>query len=410
MWIQAVRGETSLHKLARRGAVKAGKGGNGRGKGKGGERGADVLVTVPVGTVVREVDRYDPREQVNAAEEGEEQDAQLLRARSKWITFPGMSTTELKYTEPPKIPRSKSSMALAAQPKAPIRLDLDTPMEKPLLLAAGSVGGLGNPNFVSRSLHRPKYATRGEPGLRMLLELELKMLADVGLVGLPNAGKSTLLRALTNSRTRIGDWEFTTLQPSIGTVVLDNHKGRPLYEAYEKNGQPRANFTIADIPGLIEDAHLDRGLGLGFLRHVERAAVLAFVIDLSAGDAVGALQSLWVEVAEYEASRNREINTESESRVGGTCLDIDNDSLPRLLPPISSKPWFVVATKADLPGTQANFASLRTYMGMIGEGQAGHPSGKRNAWKKRLATIPVSAVRAEGVDMIPKLVIDLLKG
>ncbi|RJE16825.1 GTP-Binding protein, partial [Aspergillus sclerotialis] len=105
--------------------------------------------------------------------------------------------------------------------------------------------------------------------MRLDLEFELKLLADVGLVGKPNAGKSTLLRSLTNSRTRIGNWEFTTLTPSIGTVVIDNHTGRPLVES--KGKAPRSSFTIADIPGLIEDAHLDRGLGLGFLRHVERA-------------------------------------------------------------------------------------------------------------------------------------------
>jgi GTP-binding protein len=133
------------------------------------------------------------------------------------------------------------------------------------------MGGLGNPHFVTKSITRPKYGTKGDGGMKVEIQLELKLLADVGLVGLPNAGKSTLLRAVTNSRTRIGNWAFTTLQLNIGTVVLDNHKGRPLVPTSEsKSGAPRrTNFTIADTPSLIEDAHLDRSLGLGFLRHIE---------------------------------------------------------------------------------------------------------------------------------------------
>src|SRR6202012_2751865 len=109
-------------------------------------------------------------------------------------------------------------------------------------------------------------------------------------------------------------WAFTTLQPNIGTVVLDDFKGRShLQELGRRSGRTR--FTIADVPGLIEDAHLDKGLGLGFLRHIERAAVLAFVIDLSAGDAVAALKLLWKEVAEYEALRHTELNSETERRM-----------------------------------------------------------------------------------------------
>src|SRR5436190_11672803 len=178
------------------------------------------------------------------------------------------------------------------QPRAPIHLDISVHMDQPMLLAAGALGGLGNPHFVSRTNGRPKFATKGEGGLKLDLELELKLLADVGLVGLPNAGKSTLLRSITNSRARVGNWAFTTLSPNIGTVVTDSHSGRPLVQSASGRA-PRSNFTIADIPGLIEGAHLDKGLGLGFLRHVERARILAFVIDLSAGDAVQVLKGLW---------------------------------------------------------------------------------------------------------------------
>ncbi|KAG9602365.1 GTP-binding protein Obg, partial [Aureobasidium melanogenum] len=449
IYIQAVQGETSLHKLARRGILKAGRGKNGQGKGQGGTRGEDILITVPVGTIVREVWRHDPV----AEEELADKRAKAMGAdavfddepgvvdntrkwrRDKWLLFPGAMPQSFTSADFPPLPRPRRSQIAMAQPPAPIRLDLDTPMDTPQLLAAGAMGGLGNPHFVTKSITRPKYGTKGDEGMKVEIQLELKLLADVGLVGLPNAGKSTLLRAITNSRARIGNWAFTTLQPNIGTVVLDNHKGRPLVAtSTNKKGPARTNFTIADIPGLIEDAHLDRGLGLGFLRHIERAGILAFVVDLSAGDAVQALKGLWKEVGQYELLRDREVNAETERRVeeekemvrysplveaeppnifedGSVLFNPDGlRVLPELkLPPISSKPWLVVATKADLPETRENFAALQAYLKSISEGETVHPSGKKNAWKKKLHAIPVSAKLAQGVERITPIVVDLLE-
>jgi len=298
-----------------------------------------------------------------------------------------------------------------------------------MLIAAGAMGGLGNPHFMTPFNNRPKMATRGDEGLKISLQLELKILADLGLVGLPNAGKSTLLRALSNSRARVGNWAFTTLQPNVGTVVLDNHKGRPLVRSRRPNGELRENFTIADVPGLIEDAHLDKGLGLGFLRHIERAAVLAFVIDLSAGDAVAALKLLWREVSEYETLRGKELNAETERRTvtyrpagvstppsdASDFIDSPHlDPSPKPLPfltttPISSKPWFVVATKADLPDTQANFEALRVYLADVSKGAQPHPSNRKHAWRRNVQAVPISAIQGEGVQVIPQLVMDLLE-
>ncbi|KAF2193794.1 GTP-binding protein Obg/CgtA [Zopfia rhizophila CBS 207.26] len=436
IYIQAVRGETSLHKLSRRRLVKAGRGKNGQGKMKGGERGSDVLITVPVGTVVREIQRYDPIEAAEEAQRragwfGNGEASEEMKGsyrKDKWLVFPGTMPSELSRMQFPALPKLRRSHFAALQPQAPIWLDLDKHMETPMLLAAGAMGGLGNPHFITPDSPRPKMATRGDEAIKLSLQLELKILADLGLVGLPNAGKSTLLRALSNSRARVGNWAFTTLQPNVGTVVLDNHKGRPVVVKRGKDGELKENFTIADVPGLIEDAHLDKGLGLGFLRHVERAAVLAYVIDLSRGNAVDALKLLWREVSEYEALREKELNAETERRMvtyrpsrsspqpkeeyNGLDEPVFNSSsqyLPTLTSTtISSKPWFVVATKADLPDTQANYEALQKYLDEVNSGVQPHPSTRKNAWKRNLQSVPVSAIRAEGVEVIPQLVMDLL--
>ena len=452
IWIQAVRGETSLHKLARRGILKAGRGKNGQGKGRGGERGEDILITVPVGTIIREIWRYDPIEQEELKEkrargfgrdakydddEGEAaaKDQNRGYRRDKWLLYPGAIPSSFTSADFPVVPRARKSHLAMSQVQAPITLDLDKPMEAPMLLAAGAMGGLGNPYFVTKSSPRPKFATKGDDAVRIEVQLELKLLADVGLVGLPNAGKSTLIRALTNSKARIGNWAFTTLQPNIGTVVLDNFKGRPRLDTSGRRKDPITNFTIADIPGLVEDAHLDKGLGLGFLRHIERAGILAFVVDLSAGDAIKALQGLWKEVGQYELLRDRELNAETERRVeeerklvkysplkadvppdqaqlegGSGLLDptVGRILPPLQLPPISSKPWLVIATKADKEQTQDNFLSLKEYLRQVEEGAVAHPGGRGNAWKKQLHAVPVSAINAAGVDGIPAVVVDLL--
>lgn len=447
IYIQAVRGETSLHKLARRRIMKAGRGKNGQGKGKGGQRGEDVLVQVPVGTVVREISRHDPvaeekegkmlKEDESSEVGGGETPGQFRR--DKWILFPASVPSDFATTEFPSLPSSRKSSLAMSQPAAPITLDLSKPMDAPMLLAAGAAGGLGNPHFVTRTTAKPKYATRGEQGVSITLELELKLLADVGFVGKPNAGKSTLLRALSRSRARVGNWAFTTLQPNLGTVVLDNHRGRAHLVATRPDGDLRTQISIADIPGLVPDAHLDRGLGLGFLRHVERAQVLAFVVDLSAGDAVHALTQLWRELGEFEALKDIETDLDSEEHstiewkalgssvpmasayerrlaregAGDTTLFRHSDEggvlAPlTMLPPISSKPWFVVATKADVEGTQANFEALRAWLVELSKGKVEHPCGRRNAWKGPLEAIPVSAIRGEGVGRIPEWTVGLL--
>jgi len=149
--------------------------------------------------------------------------------------------------------------------------------------AKGGKGGLGNKHFLSNRNRAPDYALPGLPGEYRRLRLELKLLAEVGIIGLPNAGKSTLIAALSAARPKIADYPFTTLVPNLGVVR-----------------KPTGDGTVfADIPGLIEGAHLGTGLGYDFLRHIERTRLLLHLIDATADDPIGDYQTIQAELEAY---------------------------------------------------------------------------------------------------------------
>jgi len=207
VYIRATKKIQSLIDFKYRSHFKAGRGGHGQGKDKHGAKGSSLVIEVPTGSVIKDVDSGEIL--VDLTDEGQE-----------------------------------------------------------YLAAGGGKGGLGNTHFASGSNRTPRIATDGRLGAERWLKIELKLIADIGLVGLPNAGKSSLLSNLSAANPKIGDYPFTTLEPQLG--ILRDKYSNP--------------YIIADIPGLIEDAHKGVGLGHSFLKHIERTSIILHVIDISEDD------------------------------------------------------------------------------------------------------------------------------
>jgi GTPase len=209
-----------------------------------------------------------------------------------------------------------------------------------LVVAKGGRGGRGNRSFLSNQNRAPREAEEGEPGEERWLRLDLRLIADVGFLGLPNAGKSTLLSRLSAARPKIADYPFTTLTPVLGVVEQDEQ-----------------SFVAADIPGIIEGAHAGAGLGLQFLRHVERTRLLLHVVDASG----------------------------ATGRDPAHDLELVRDEVRRYLPELLERPQLVAATKQDAAASPDALASLRS---------AAEPLG--------LEVVPVSAVTGEGLAQLKR--------
>ena len=203
------------------------------------------------------------------------------------------------------------------------------------VLCRGGAGGKGNVHFKSSRNRAPRQYTEGEEGEQGYFLLELRMIADAALVGYPNAGKSTLLGKISAAHPKIAPYPFTTLRPSVGVVDLDDYR----------------RVTVADIPGLIEGAHRNTGLGHDFLRHITRCRYLLFVLDAAGSEKrhpIEDLQSLRREIDLYD-------------------------------PILSKRPWCIIANKMDLAGAEENLQLLRERFPAI-------------------SVIPISAARGEGID------------
>ena len=274
--------------------IKAKNGGHGMGKKMAGRAGAIKIVKVPVGTIVYAV-------------EGAQRS-----------TF-----------------NAQRSTPNAEQSGIPI-VDLTRDGQE-FVLCRGGAGGKGNVHFKSSRNRAPRQYTEGEEGEQGYFLFELRTIADAGLVGYPNAGKSTLLRKISAARPKIAAYPFTTLHPIVGVMELPGYR----------------RATIADIPGLIEGAHRGLGLGHEFLRHITRCRILVFVIDIAGSEGrnpIEDLQTLRREIDLYDAA-------------------------------LSSRSWLVVANKMDLPDAEENLRAIRERF-------------------PRIKVIPISAATGAGIDAL----------
>jgi GTP-binding protein len=185
---------------------------------------------------------------------------------------------------------------------------------KRAVIAKGGRGGFGNAHFISSTRQAPRIAEKGEEGDKLTVKLELKMIADVGLIGLPNAGKSTLLSVVSNARPEIANYPFTTLIPNLGVVDVDGE----------------ASLLLADIPGLIEGAAEGKGLGDEFLRHVERTAVLVHLIDAYQDDVAAAYETIMGELKAYKIDLSAKPQLVVLTKIEGLDKDIIKDQLGKL--------------------------------------------------------------------------------
>jgi GTPase len=312
--LRADRHVDNLSNLFYEPIIKAKSGAHGMGKKMHGRSALPKIVKVPVGTIVWR------------AEEAEHRTSKIERR-----TPNAQSLMLNEKTDP--IDNRQSTIE-----NSPV-VDLTRDGQE-FVLCCGGAGGKGNVHFKSSRNRAPRQYTEGEEGEHGYFLLELRTIADAGLVGYPNAGKSTLLRKLSAARPKVAAYPFTTLHPIVGVMEFPGYR----------------RATVADIPGLIEGAHHGLGLGHEFLRHITRCRILVFVVDVAGSEGrspVEDLQNLRREIGLYD-------------------------------PTLSARPWLVIANKMDLPNAEENLRALRARF-------------------PRIKIVPTSAVKAEGIDTLREI-------
>jgi len=247
------------------------KGGEaGMGKGMDGHAGADLIIKVPCGTLVWQLPSVKPVEGESSEDDDEDEDEDekpVLRASSSRRPVIRRSGGVLAQEIDLSKEDDSSESAVADSTKGELVADL-TEHGQQFVLCKGGRGGLGNRNFATAARQTPRFAQPGEPGEEGDYLFELRIMAEIGLVGYPNAGKSTLLTAISRARPKIAAYPFTTLHPQIGIVEYADWK----------------RLTVCDVPGLIEGAHNNVGLGHEFLRHIQRCKILVLLLDMAGTD------------------------------------------------------------------------------------------------------------------------------
>ena len=311
--LRADRHVDNLSNLFYEPLIKAKNGGHGKGKKMAGRAGVNRIVNVPVGTLVYELPDGDHTSQQTD------------------------QTSERPIRNAEHQTANGNQFAIHAAQSAIERLvDLNQDGQE-FVLCRGGAGGKGNVHFKSSRNRAPRQYTEGEEGEQGYFVLELRTIADVGLIGYPNAGKSTLLRRISAARPKVAPYPFTTLHPIVGVI--------------EFPGYQRA--TVADIPGLIEGAHRGVGLGHEFLRHITRCRILLFVVDVAGSEGRNPVEDL--------QNLRREINLYD--------------------PTLTSRPWLIVANKMDLPDAKKNLEAMQQKF-------------------PKIEILPVSAATKEGIDAL----------
>ncbi|KAF9300091.1 hypothetical protein BGZ74_008306 [Mortierella antarctica] len=429
---EASSNETSLQHIPHTAAAPRGV--HGKGSLMHGHAGKDLVIKVPMGTIIREVPS--PEKDLNPEDEDGlfqkslelgETEAKDKEMSKRWVLYPRLTNSlttlpegKVNYFDEAQAWVAEEDRIVearrAAMSKKPLVLDVNEHTEdgERFMVGRGGGGGYGNPHFLTTQNRAPKYATRGREGQTRWLTLELKTIADAGLVGLPNAGKSTFLQAVSNAHPAIAPYPFTTLNPYIGTVDYS--------DSYQ--------VKVADIPGLIRGAHKNIGLGHSFLRHVERSKVLVYVIDIAAEFGVKrqvkGVDDWTPEQDEHEGEDSTEATSKdipTDTTEAPKIVDAQYsqpfedwktllDELEAYQPGLTRRPSMIIANKADV--TEVAPKNLQLFQKLVHEEWAKRraaysSSSSSNSQDHDLKIVPVSAKYKKNIVKVTSILREIVE-